>query len=71
MKNKYNYVYIVAILAIVLTLVLVKEINDMIEMGLYASAIVLTSIFTYSNRKTRIDNQMAKPEENTPDGRKE
>lgn len=75
MKNKYNYVYIAAILGIILILFLVKDINDMVEMGLYASAIILTSIFTYSNRKKRQDLRPSEKEElaneNATNGSKE
>ncbi len=53
MKKKYLIIYVITVLAIVLTLLVVEDLNDSIEMSLYATIIVITSIFTYSTRRKK------------------
>lgn len=51
MKKAYNIVYAIIIVSIIIYFVVMNDYNDMIEMLLAAVAIILTSVFTYSNRK--------------------
>jgi len=51
MKKIYNISYAIILLSIVIFFIFFQEINDMTIMLLAAFAIILTSIFTYSNRK--------------------
>lgn len=51
MKKPYNVFYAVVMLSIILYLVIANDYTDMLFMVLAAIALILTSIFTYSNRK--------------------
>lgn len=51
MQRKYYYIIYAATLVIILTLLIaIPDLNDFWQMVLGGLAIVLTSIFTYSNR---------------------
>jgi hypothetical protein len=46
-------IYLVIVITLILVLVLSQDINDMLEMIIYATILVVTSIFTYSNRRKK------------------
>lgn len=52
MKNKKNLIVYLSIVAALVTLLLIfYNTNDMLTMVLFAMIIVITSIFTYGNRR--------------------
>lgn len=51
MKRYYWIIYIAIILLIVLALIVFPSIPDMLQMILYAAAIIITSVFLYSTRR--------------------
>lgn len=50
-RTTYNIIYAIVLLLIVLVFVLFPNLSDGMQMSLGAIAIILTSIFTYSNRE--------------------
>ena len=53
MKKYYWIVYAAIIAVIVVALLVFPDMGDMGQMILYATAIILTSVFLYSTRKKR------------------
>jgi len=51
MKKYYWIFYMAIILLIVLALLVFPSLPDMLQMVLYAAAIIITSVFLYSTRR--------------------
>lgn len=49
-KLALNILYVVTMVVIVVLFVVIKEMSEVYQMFLGATAIILTSIFSYSNR---------------------
>lgn len=52
-KGIYNIIYAVVMIATILVIIFIKDLDDTITFILASVAFILTSIFTYSNRRKR------------------
>ncbi|WP_158497952.1 hypothetical protein [Candidatus Izimaplasma sp. HR1] len=52
-KGIYNIIYAVVMVFLVAILVILPDLDDTLTLILASLAIILTSIFTYSNRRKR------------------
>jgi len=49
-RKHYNIIYFITMISIIVAFISLPEMKDLFQMILGALAIILTSIFTYSNR---------------------
>lgn len=53
MKYRNLLMYIGIVLIILALIIFIPDLNDMVEMMLFASIIVITSIYTYGTRRKK------------------
>ena len=51
MRKIYNIIYAFIMVGLMIGFILIRNENDMLRMVYAATAIIMTSIFTYANRK--------------------
>jgi len=52
-SKKYLIIYLVILITLIALAVIFESINDMVTMILFAVIIVVTSIYTYGNRRKK------------------
>ncbi len=52
-KNKFNIIYLIVMILIISLFIFFKNLDDTLQFIFGALAIILTSIFTYSNRRRK------------------
>jgi|LGVE01.1.fsa_nt_gb L-asparagine transporter-like permease len=59
-KRIYNIVYVLTLFVIIIVLLIFQNLDDTLTLIIASTAIILTSIFTYSNRRKKWDSIQVK-----------